>query len=616
MANRRGFLAGLALALALLGCRERAVLERDARLPAEERGEGYAGSGACGACHEREHATWDASYHSRMTQAASPAAIRAPFRGTTPVDEGLAWLLEQSGERFFATPLGPDGIEAAPALEVVLTTGSHHYQIYWLATAEGGLVALPFTWDLREEAWIPRRSQFLVPPGRANALEVDRWQRVCIKCHTTRGIPEAPPDAAPRVREFGIACEACHGPGARHAQAMAERAAKSAPATDEEPELHIVQPAELDHRRSAMVCGQCHAIHPFRSPAERAAWRSAGFEYRPGDDLALTRELLRGRPEQNPPELLRALEHEPEVFAELFWPDGEVRVSGREYNGLVESPCYQRGELDCLSCHRMHRGARDERDLADWADDQLERGMDASAACTQCHAEYATPARAAEHSRHPAGSTGADCLNCHMPLTTYGLTKSMRSHTITSPSAAAALETGRPLACNLCHLDQSLGWAADRLGDWYGHERPRLSPEEEELSAIVLLTLRGDAGARALCAFALGWEPARAASGSGWMGLVLTTLLADPYDAVARVALRTARLDPRYRDLTMDFTLRDARRMEPVLATLQADWLREGLAARPEQRAALLLLPDGTLDEARMRALLAQRDGREMELAE
>ena len=62
-----------------------------------------------------------------------------------------------------------------------------------------------------------------------------------------------------------------------------------------------------------------------------------------------------------------------------------------------------------------------------------------------------------------------------MPHTAYGLHKATRSHQITSPSVAVELETTRPNACNLCHLDQSIGWAATRLETWYGIEAPQLS---------------------------------------------------------------------------------------------------------------------------------------------
>src|SRR5262245_29232782 len=42
---------------------------------------GYVGSETCHSCHPREHATWHDSYHRRMTQKATPAAVIAPFDG-------------------------------------------------------------------------------------------------------------------------------------------------------------------------------------------------------------------------------------------------------------------------------------------------------------------------------------------------------------------------------------------------------------------------------------------------------------------------------------------------------------------------------------------------------
>ena len=54
--------------------------------------------------------------------------------------------------------------------------------------------------------------------------------------------------------------------------------------------------------------------------------------------------------------------------------DGEVRVAGREYNGLAESACFQRGEMSCFSCHQLHPVADDPASLARWRDDQLAPG--------------------------------------------------------------------------------------------------------------------------------------------------------------------------------------------------------------------------------------------------
>jgi hypothetical protein len=100
------------------------------------------------------------------------------------------------------------------------------------------------------------------------------------------------------------------------------------------------------------------------------------------------------------------------------------------------------------------------------------------------------------------------------------------------------------------------------------------------------------------------------------MPYVLSTLLVDRYDAVARVALATARLDPRYADLTLDFTLRDRRRAAPVQETIMADWMSSGLKATLEQRRTVLIRPDGSLDTENVIRLMQDRDERDVRLAE
>jgi len=602
--------------------------------------EGHVGSESCRECHAREYATWHASYHRTMAQVAVKGSVLAPFEGKTPAFEGTAWKLETEGESLFATPLSGGGKPLGERRRVFLSTGSHHYQIYWLAPGgnrgeDEGMTALPLVWHRAEGRWVPRKSMFLMPRTVETVQETGRWEKTCIKCHATNGTSEHPPDGRTTVAAFGIECEACHGPGAAHvARHVPGEAGGAVPPTEGgarsgdlagagkdvqdglRKDEDIVYPADLPHDRSSEICGQCHGILPLATSEARETWKREGFTYRPGQVLSDTRPLLRGRYADDPAELRAFLDRNPGTLAELFWKDGEVRVSGREFNALVESPCYQRGNLACISCHELHPSRSDPRDLATWANDQLRPGMDGPKACLGCHAAYADPERAREHTHHASGSAGSDCLNCHMPYTTYGLTKAIRSHRISSPSAAAALASGRPNACNLCHLDRSLGWTADRLHEWYGHERPALEPDRETVAESVLWALEGDAGLRALAASALEWAPARGASGTGWMPPLQSTLLLDAYDAVRWIALRGLRLDPRYGEFELDFTLGLEDQRNHVRETVLADWLARSLEAAVDRREAVLVLPDGKLDEARFGRIFARRDEREVRLGE
>ena len=174
-------------------------------------------------------------------------------------------------------------------------------------------------------------------------------------------------------------------------------------------------------------------------------------------------------------------------------------------------------------------------------------------ACTQCHSEFDSNESLTAHTRHRAQSFGSNCYNCHMPYTAYGLLKATRSHQVDSPTVAASVDTGRPNACNQCHLDRSLGWAAESLEAWYGQAQGELTNIQRAVPASIIWLLSGDAGQRALMAWSMGWEAARQASGSDWMPQFLTQLLLDPYDAVRLLAHRSLRQHSGFEDFDFDF---------------------------------------------------------------
>jgi hypothetical protein len=199
-----------------------------------------------------------------------------------------------------------------------------------------------------------------------------------------------------------------------------------------------------------------------------------------------------------------------------------------------------------------------------------------------------------------------------MPHTTYGLLKAIRSHQISSPDVGASVRTGRPNACNLCHLDRTLAWTAEQLQRGYGIAPPALDEQQRTLAASVLWSLRGDAGQRALLAWAFGWEPARRASDADFVAPLLGELLDDPYDAVRYIAERSLRRRPGFERFVYDFVPPPETR-PPAAPRVLAAWssTRRGAGARPE-----LLLDAAGFDRARAAALLQSRDHRPVHLLE
>jgi hypothetical protein len=566
-----------------------------------------------------------------MTQIATPDSVVPDFHPMQFEAYGRSYRAERRGDEFWVQmddPLWQGGSGAPPRVErqIVMTTGSHHQQLYWYAAGPESVVGLfPFLYLIGPKQWIPIPANFLmepIPEGIRLPLAelVGKWNRTCINCHATRGQQriQGPLQMDTRAAEFGIACEACHGPGEIHTRVNQDPRRRYAQHLEEGGDPSAVDPGDLSPRLGSQVCGQCHSSFTVvRNAADRARWNQRGTSYRPGDDLTHTRYLIGHNEEMKTPAMQAFHASQPTYLRDRFWSDGEIRVSGREYNGLVESACYTRGhgerKLSCMSCHTLHKASDDPRPLEAWADGLLGAGMDGDEACLQCHDTFRTQPE--EHTHHPAASQGSRCTNCHMAYTSYGLLKAIRSHRVHSPSVQESLETGRPNACNLCHQDRTLAWTANQLETWYDTPKPELSVDERKVSAMVLWALRGDAGQRALAAWSLGWPPAREASGSKWIIPYLAQLLSDPYDAVRYIAARSLRAQPGFGAFEYDFMATPAER-NAVRQRLLRGWHRTRATANRPTGDSILISSDGSLDWASFQRLFRQRNNTPVNLAE
>ncbi len=627
-----------ALSVAALTSRPRATPEAEIdNRPIQLPEGGFVSSQACEACHPAEYETWYGSFHRTMTQVASPGTVQADFDDVTVSDvAGRPMQLERRGDEFWAEfddPgwEGPGFERERPRItrQVVMITGSHYQQIYWYATEQGrGLNVLPGVFLLDDQRWVSRSAVVLHPPDQSVATLDGHWNAICVACHTTspktrfdtpfRAEPFDQQTIDTTTAEFGIACEACHGPGGEHVQTNRNPIQRYLSHLSVGSDSTIVQPALLDPQRSSQVCGQCHSVWEFYSVADERVANQEGFPYRPGDELTDTRFIAQPMRNQNGPTFQRFLEQDPEFVRGSFWPDGMIRVSGREYNGLIDSPCFRDATepeetLSCFSCHSMHKTADDPRSIETWAEThQVSSQRDGDEACVQCHATIESDVRA--HTNHPVESTGSRCYNCHMPYTSYGLLKAIRSHTVSSPSVAETVDVGRPNACNLCHLDKTLSWTGDALSEWYGTPFPVLSEDESSVAASLLWMLKGDAGLRALTAWNLGWEPAQETSGTSWMVPHLAELMNDPYEAVRYIAYRSLRSLPGYAAFDYDYVAVEPERVARVLPALQA-W-RASTLSRQRREPELLVDADGTLRADVMRTLFDIRDHRRLFLRE
>lgn len=600
--------AALAMRTVQSSRRAQSTSELLAMTPEANEEQGFVTSATCRACHPSEYASWHGTFHRTMTQRATPEAVLGDFSGVDVMHAGRPYRFERRGDEFWVIV---DGRER----RIVMTTGSHHYQVYWVRADSGDrLENIPLVHLIEDDRWVARSEVFIVPPSALeNEWKPRAWELSCIACHATHGRPgydESDQTVDSEVAELGIACESCHGPAHEHVEANRSMLRRAQMHRSDEPDPTIVNPARLDHRRASQVCAQCHSVFHFEEGEAAKAWEAEGFAYRAGDDLHATRSLVR-HPKRLPAAeqaaAVAALQHDRFPLHNFFWRDGRIRVLGREYTALVETGCYQSGELSCLSCHSMHDSD---------PDDQLRRDIDGDESCLQCHEELR--ADPAAHTHHLPASSGARCQNCHMPHTTYGTLRALRSHDIDSPTVQETLESARPNACNLCHLDRPLAWSASHLEAWYGQPAPPMLAEDTLLSSGLLAMLRGDAGQRAILAWHFGWDAAHQASGSEWMAPFLALLLDDDYPPVRYIASGSLKRLPGYADFDYDYVGSPEEQTKAVQRAL-ALWSGAPESAESAGSTAMspiLLRRDGTLREDLIREILKRRDRRPMFLAE
>ena len=592
VSNRVRILVIMAAALAFLAVAHRPIQDTvlALALPTPTVHDGMLPSSACQSCHASQYEAWHASFHRTMTQIAGPDTVIAPFDGRALMWKGRAFVVDRREQEFWVTEVKPGGFSAeeeiAMSKRIVMTTGSRHQQVYWTQEPNGSLRQFPWVYEIALARWIPSEHTFLRPEDWTQYEPT--WNQDCIRCHSVGPLPNFNPEQSQwntEVTELGIACASCHGPGEEHIRAHQNPLHRYLERILDRPDPTIVNPARLTKERSAEVCGQCHAFATLPGGFYAGSW--AGF--RAGTELKEHFNISHFETARN--------------AENMFWPDGSARTGGREYNSMILSGCFTKGEMNCLSCHIMH---------GDEPKDQLAPSMNGDGACLQCHTKIANDI--ASHTIHEPASSGSRCLNCHMPYTSYALLATARNHYVRSPTASGQTTRDQPNACNLCHLDKTLAWTAEHLTTRYGSPPIELDDEHREIAASVLWALRGDAAQRATVAWHMGQPWALEASGDNWVEPYLARLLLDPYSAVRLIAHRSLS-QVTGENVAFNY-LGPAQERAKVMEAVIDKWIQKRTADGGIAPATTLVEGVGQLRQDTIEEIYQQRDNRWLLISE
>jgi len=398
----------------------------------------YTGSDACRECHAQEYDLWRGSHHDLAMQLPTPETVLGDFDDASFTYNGVTTRFYREGDAYRVRTDGEDG--KLTDFTVAYVFGVYPLQQYLLPLSRGRLQALSIAWDSRPVEEGGQRWYHLYPDEQVDFRDplhwtgaYQNWNGGCAECHSTdlrKNYDPASHSFATQYAAIDVGCEACHGPGERHAEL-----ARSGRPVDA---VNGGFPTALAQRGDWVFGEGAPIAHRGEPLASRAQVDACGRCHSRRGDLG---DYHYGRPLQDTHRL--AMLQPP-----LYYPDGQVRDEVYVYGSFLQSKMHMAGVV-CSNCHEPH---------------SLALRATGNGVCAQCHRSevYDTTA----HHHHPAGSSGTLCADCHMPQTVYMGVDARRDHSMRIPRPDLSLALGTPNACNRCHADRDPRWALNALREW------------------------------------------------------------------------------------------------------------------------------------------------------
>jgi predicted CXXCH cytochrome family protein len=365
----------------------------------------YVGSQACEKCHAEIYAHW------KKTPMAN--VVRDPRAHPEAIIPNLA-----------TNNVAKFGVD-----QVAFVYGSLWKQRYFTKVGDD-YYPLPVQWVVGNKTWRP----YMVPAQGgdwwASIYPPDNMQRptgpLCDGCHSVDYNIKTK-----QVAEWNVGCERCHGPGSEHV---------AHPTRGD-----ILNPAEMDGVAANDTCIQCHSQgQPLKNPID-----GKYYDWPVGYNVGLRLQ-----------DYWKLEDCKLGETTFYFFPDCTAHKNRMQGNDFVQSVMY-RHRITCASCHDVHG-----------TENYAQLRKPANQICLDCHAAAGPngprTATLEEHTHHKAGSSGSDCVACHMPaIESEGVPGAfVHAHTFRFVSPAMNDKYKIPDPCTSCHKDKSTTWAAEAMSHW------------------------------------------------------------------------------------------------------------------------------------------------------
>ncbi len=407
---------------------------------------------ACAACHRAEVTAWRKSHHAKAMDHANTSTVLGDFRNVALTHSGEQTVFTQTGDIFLAVVSQTDKPGLQETFRIRYTFGVFPLQQYLVETKQGKLQALPWAWDTRSaseggDRWFHLYEENVTPRGdRLHWLSPSQnWNGMCADCHSSglsRNYDVSNDLFSSTASAINVSCASCHGETKTHIEAMND----------------IVRSTKVFDKGSAsdnvLRFSDSQKTRFERDDDEHTA-RNQGESHEKGEIAVCAACHSRRTPltKHIDPRLAFLDQFSPGLLDPgLYHPDGQILDEVYVWGSFMQSKMAAAG-VTCTNCHNAH---------------SLDLKQNGNSLCTTCHSPKIFDAPV--HHRHQSGSTGALCVNCHMPETTYMGIDARRDHSFKVPRPDLSRDLNTPNACTRCHKDMTNDTAAGHITRWYGSE--------------------------------------------------------------------------------------------------------------------------------------------------
>ena len=329
--------------------------------------ESYTTAETCMSCHKEIYESHLTTAHHLTGLPATEGSIKGSFqkgKNTYSYTPSILLSMQKRDSGLFQVAYFKGEEKKAMRFDMVIGSGVMGQS--FLTWRNNRLYQLPVTYFTAANQWSNS-------PGFPNdRVLIDRPATArCLECHISyaEGISGPALDPVEFDKKkiiYGVDCQKCHGPAAKHVEYHTTNS------TDRSPK-YIINPSDLPRQKQLDICTLCHGGNIQKT--------KPSFQFTAGNTLS---DYF-------------VIDQQKDVVLN----SSEIDVHGNQVGLLQASKCFKVStSMTCSTCHNTHKNERGQLELF-------------SQRCMSCHNMNDQKLKTTTHSQIPA--IEKNCIDCHMP---------------------------------------------------------------------------------------------------------------------------------------------------------------------------------------------------------